>query len=262
MIRARVRGIGACGPGLSSWPQCTAVLRGEVDYTPARTELPALQLLPPAERRRTTASVKLALACALEAVQAAHADPAQLLSVFCSSGADPQVCHELCESLAGPGREVSPTHFHNSVHNAAAGYWSIATGAMRASNVLCAYDASFAAGLLEAVVQCASCTEPVLLVSYDTPYPPPLHEKRPIADAFGVALLLVPDGADAHGMRIGVELREATPSRMHAASLDALRENIPAARALPLLERLAGVGEGAVILPYLAPRHLAVTIDP
>lgn len=260
MMRARVRGIGVRGPGLNGWPECAAILRGAAGYTPAPTVLTPPQLLPPAERRRSTASVKLALTCGWEAVQAARVDPAQLPSVFSSSGSDGRVCHEICESLAGP-REVSPTHFHNSVHNAPSGYWSIATGAMRAGNVLCAYDASFAAGLLEALVQCVTGAEPVLLVSYDTPYPSPLHEKRPLADAFGVALVLAPDHVDADGMCIRVELREAAPSRMRAAALDALRENVPAARALSLLERLALGETGGIVLPYLAPRHLAVTID-
>ena len=38
-----------------------------------------------------------------------------------------QVIHEICEALATDEREVSPTRFHNSVHNASAGYWGIAT---------------------------------------------------------------------------------------------------------------------------------------
>ena len=39
------------------------------------------------------------------------------------------------------------------MHNAASGYWGIATGATPAANALCAYDGSFAAGLLEALTQ-------------------------------------------------------------------------------------------------------------
>ena len=99
--------------------------------------------------------VKLALAAGLEATRQAGADPAQLPAIFTSSGGDGQNCHEICQALASAERQLSPTRFHNSVHNAAAGYWSIATGATPASNALCAYDASFAAGLLEALTQVA-----------------------------------------------------------------------------------------------------------
>ena len=288
-MRVRVQGIGVRGPGLESWAQCAAILRGEAPYAPAPTQVPAASMLPPAERRRTTTSVKLVLACGLEAVQAARADAARLLSVFASSGGDSQNCHEICEVLAGSTREVSPTRFHNSVHNAPAGYWSIATGCMRASNVLCAFDASFAAGLLEAAVQCTQTTERVLLVAYDTPYPPPLRAKRPIADAFAVALLLAPESSGG-GALLELRLRHAPVSRIRLAELDSQCHSIPAAAVLPLLERLAhaGVGEsigaesaraqagngaadaqagagdcgtaGEVVLPYLAPLHLAVTV--
>ena len=49
--------------------------------------------------------------------------------VFASGDADGENLHHILESLATPEHEVSPTRFHNSVHNAAAGYWNIATGA-------------------------------------------------------------------------------------------------------------------------------------
>lgn len=260
-MRVQVKGVGVHGPGIAGWPMCAAVLRGDAHYLPARTDIPAVALLPPAERRRTTLSVKLALACALEAVQAAQADAARLLSVFSSSGADSQNCHEICEALANPAREVSPTRFHNSVNNAPAGYWSIATGCTRASNVLCAYDASFAAGLLEATVQCVSAAEPVLLVSYDSPYPEPLHAARPLADAFGVALLLAP-ASPGHGAHLELRTIHAPPTLPRDPRLAACCQGIPAARALPLLERLAGVGDGEVVLEYLKPLHLGVTIRP
>ena len=62
---------------------------------------------------------------------------------------------------------MSPTKFHNSVHNAAAGYWTIGTGCMAPSNSLSGYECSFAAGLLEAAAQCAADRRPVLLVGFD-----------------------------------------------------------------------------------------------
>jgi len=75
-----------------------------------------------AERRRIGRVVKLALAIALEATSQAGEDPAELASVFSSSGGDGHNCHELCQALSLAGREISPTRFANSVHNAAAGY--------------------------------------------------------------------------------------------------------------------------------------------
>ena len=75
------------------------------------------------------------------------ADLAQLATVFSSTAGDCDNSHVILETLASADRALSPTRFANSVHNAAAGYWSIATGAKAESTVLCAFDASFGAGL-------------------------------------------------------------------------------------------------------------------
>ena len=82
-----------------------------------------------------------------EAVAASGLDASGLVSVFSSSGADGDNCHAICETLAGTDRQISPTRFHNSVHNAPSGYWGIATGAMAPSTSICTYDATFGAGL-------------------------------------------------------------------------------------------------------------------
>ena len=92
-------------------------------------------------------------AVALEATAHADADPDEWRVCSLPPAVTVTICHEICQALALAAREVSPTRFANSVHNAAAGYWSIATGSMMESNVLCAFDASFVAGLLDAMTQ-------------------------------------------------------------------------------------------------------------
>ena len=194
MLTAYIQGIGLIGPGLADWPSGGAhTLRASSLTRRARRYVPAPHGLPPAERRRTGATVKLALSVAQQAVAAAGVDPAGLPTVFSSSGGDGLICHEICETLASSDRQLSPTRFHNSVHNAAAGYWSLATGATAASTALCAHDGSFAAGLLEALALVSADRVPVLLCAYDTGYPEPLHAKRPLPDSFAVALVLTPD---------------------------------------------------------------------
>jgi len=261
-LAAYVNGIGVLGPGLNGWPDAAAVLCERRIYGSSATVLPAPTMLPAAERRRTGRVVKLALGVALEATAAAGADVTQLPSVFSSSGSDGYICHELCESLAQPVREVSPTRFSNSVHNAPAGYWSIATGAMTEANVLCAFDASFAAGLLDAIAQVTADRRAVLLVAYDTEYPPPLHAKRPIPDAFGIALVLSPALAPQSLARLEVTLTEEAFDTMRQPQLEALRASIPAARGLPLLELLAKEGAGRTIIEYLGPARVAVQVEP
>jgi len=261
-LSAYLNGIGVLGPNLASWPDTVAVLTGRRAYVPTPTVLPASTLLPPAERRRIGRVVKLALAVAAEATTHADTAPAQLASVFSSSGGDGHNCHELCEALALPNREVSPTRFSNSVHNAAAGYWSIATGAKRESNVLCAFDASFAAGLLEAMTQVVVDGESVLLVAYDTEYPEPIRSKRPVPDAFGVALVLSPSQQPNSLVRLDAMLCHTLPDTLANPALEALRLAIPAARSLPFLLQVASRESGAAVIDYLDVARLALDVAP
>ena len=257
-----IDGIGVLGPGLQNWQQTAEILRGAQPYAPSPTVLPLPAMLPPAERRRTGRVVKVALTVALEATHQAGVDPAQVPSVFSSSGSDGHICHEICQALAQPPREVSPTRFSNSVHNVAAGFWSIATGAMTESNVLCAFDASYVAGLLDAMSQVAVDARTVLFVAYDTEYPPPLHAKRPIPDALGIAMVLSPERTPKSTARIDVALSEEAADHMTEPDLEGLRASIPAGRSLPLLRLLALGTRGRAMLEYLDVSRAAVDVEP
>jgi hypothetical protein len=185
--------------------------------------------------------VKLALAVADEAVAQAQIDPGTLATVFTSSSGEGINCHLLCEALATPNPMLSPTRFTNSVHNAAAGCWHIAVASRAASTSLCAFDASFGAGLIEAATSVQLSGQPVLLVASDSPYPEPLHSTRPLPDHFGLALVLAP-AANAHTLaELTIELTDAQTSASQCpdTSLDALRRAIPAGAGLPLLLALA-----------------------
>jgi hypothetical protein len=277
-LAAHIEGVGLLGPGLDGWINSVAVLEGRNPYLRQPTVVPVPEGLPPAERRRLGLVVKLALSVGLQATSKAGVDPDALPAVFASSGGDGQNCHEICQALANDEKLISPTRFHNSVHNAAAGYWSIATRSKAASNALCAFDWSFAAGLLEAVTQVVVDQTRVLLVAYDAPYPQPLFDKRPIPEAFGAALVLAPlragaclpvgDGLramSATGGAIGdltLQLGDAPADRMSNPDLEAVRASIPAARALPLLQQLAAGRAGVVNIDYLDGRSLAVDVVP
>jgi len=261
-LAAYVDGVGFLGPGLPDWPSASRVLSGTASWERATTVLPAPQCLPSAERRRTVAMVRLTLAVGFEAAARARADPALLPAVFTSSGGDGQNCHEICQALASADRQLSPTRFHNSVHNAAAGYWGIATGATLASTALCAHDASFAAGLLEALVQVAVERTAVLLIAYDAGYPEPLRSVRPIPDALGVALVLSPSAGPASLARLEAAWSTTHAQHMSDAALESLRVSIPAARSLPMLGLLARQTPGRVVLDWLDSTPLAVEVTP
>jgi len=261
-LTAYLDGIGLIGPGLDSWLAARPILAGTAPYESRPLTVAAPQSLPPAERRRTGLAIKVALAVAQEACAAGQLDARQLAAVFSSSGADNDNCDSICKVLASDDRHISPTRFHNSVHNAPAGYWGIASGAMTPATVLCAHDGSFGAGLLEALTQVAVEGWGTLLVTYDMPYPDPLHTKRPLPSAFGIALALMPERSAQSLARIELSLSDAAPDALAEPELEALRRAIPSARGLPLLQAVARGAGGQVILDYLAPLRLAVGIEP
>jgi hypothetical protein len=107
-------------------------------------------------------------------------------------------------------------------------------------------------------------SERVLLVAYDTEYPQPLYAKRPIPDAFGVALVLTPQRTATSLARIEATLSAAQPTldTMSDPRFEFLRSSIPAARSLPLLRQLALRQPGLLTLAYLDVSHTLVTVEP
>lgn len=244
-----ISAVGLAGPGLSGWEASLPVLSGTEPYVPAEAPPYQPQLLPPNERRRATPAVRQAFRAAEDAVARSPRPAAELATVFASSDADMSIIHRICSALSEDSRIISPTDFHNSVHNAAAGYWSIAVGARGPSNTVCAYDASFAAGLLEAAALVATDGCDTLLVAYDVMPPEPLNSKRPIGNCFSVALVLSPAAAVPGAPRLRLSVgAEGAPTPMQHAGLEVLRLSNPAARALPLLRLLAAKTSGVVLL--------------
>jgi hypothetical protein len=267
MREVYINGIGLLAPGLAGWRDSMTVLNGTAAYR--RGDIPELRssLLSANERRRTTATIKLALQVAQEADEQASEQmgggTAQAWSVFTSSEGDGKIIHKVCTALAMPERPVSPTLFHNSVHNAPAGYWSIATGCALPSASICAYEGSFSAGLLEAanivLVEQAS----VLLVAYEYPPPSPLCETLHVSEPFAAALWLA--GHRTASSRASLELSMAEnveEDRLDDAELERMRTSSPAARSLPLLCAIARGRTRDVILPYLQHARLAVQVRP
>jgi len=263
-MRVCVEGVGLLGPGLCGWQAGRAVLADASAYVHAPSVITASDLLPAAERRRSGAPVKLALAVGSEAFAHAGRDTATTATVFTSSGGDGENVHQICETLASAEREVSPTRFHNSVHNAAAGYWSIATGSREPSTSLCCYDASFAAGLLEAAVQVAADRTALGLIAYDHRYPHPLNAVRPMDADFAVALVLTPEPTGRTFAVLDVCLidDEAAATPMTAPALEAVRGSVPAGRSLPLLSALARRTAAVIILDYIGASRLRVAVEP
>ena len=256
-LGACVIGVGIWGPGLEGWAASRPILAGEAAWKELSSAPPAPTILPATERRRTGPVVRLALAVAQEAAIASGLAPGDLRAMFACGNGDGVVVGAILESLASAGqqaRAVSPTQFHNSVHNAAAGYWSIAHGSVQPATCLGMYDDSFVAGLLNAVVEVMAEHEPVLLCVYDHPMPPPLDAKRSIIAPLGLALVLSPDGVGRPLGRLSLRYQADPPPRPALPknpAFHALAAGNPAGRGLPILEALARSEVATLAFPYL-----------
>jgi len=262
-MRCCVESIGIVGPGLNGWNASREVFNGAQPHLSSAPPMPKLDLLPATERRRTSTTVKYALTAGADALAGTSRAARDIATVFAASSGDGEVLHEICATLASSERQVSPMKFHNSVHNAAAGYWSIATGAQIASSSVCAYDWSFAAGLLEAVAQVNTGCDAMLLIVADVAYPEPLRTARPINDSFACALLLSTYSATSLcTLEVRFEVGARAASVMENTSLEALRKDNPSARALPLLAAIARRDRVRLTFDYLHDASVSVDVLP
>jgi hypothetical protein len=214
---------------------------------------PQPSILPPNERRRAPDTVAIALEVAQAACRNAGRNPALLPTVFASTFGDLAITDYMCSTLASAPTTLSPTRFHNSVHNAAAGYWTIATGCREPYCALGAGDYSFAAGLFAAALQvCADQTD-VLLVAYDIEARGPQAEIAGSRGMLGVALVLSTHrGPTAAGLHLSIA---AGVPAATAAGGNAM------AACLPLMAALEGGAGDLVSLPLGPDSTLQVRVQ-
>ena len=262
-MRVFVQGIGVWAPKLPDWPTARAVLRGEAPLPEIAAKRPTGTLLAANERRRAPDTVLLALEVAATACADAQLDPKILPSVFASTHGDLAVCDSMCTTLATSPELVSPTKFHNSVHNAAVGYWTIATGAVEASTALSASDETFAEGLLEAAVYALSEQRPVLFVAYDIQVVGGLASVTKSDGLFGVALVISPEADTNTKCGIDIKLVDLSPSAVTEASTSPAEAAVSGnalARMLPALERIALGDARPLVLPLARHRGLSLVV--
>jgi hypothetical protein len=192
MTTVYLDGIGIEAPGLSTWKKSVSVMRGESLYRFEKKTLPVATLIPENERRRAGDTIHLAVHVTNEAVNNAGVNPQSLINVFSSFRGALKIVHHICNALTLPGHPVSPFQFHNSVYNAPASYWSIATGTKGPSTSLAGAASSFPAALLSAAAFASTQKQGVLLVMYDVESPKPFHKQHAIEFNCGIALALMP----------------------------------------------------------------------
>lgn len=198
-------------------------------------------LIPANIRRRTSLTTRIAITAATLACQRAKTQIETIPSVFASMGGEIQVTDTLCRLLPDSEALLSPTQFHNSVHNTTAGYWSILNRCQAQTTAIAAADDTFAMGLLEAWVQLQFSPGDLLLVCYDENWPqylaPPIG-----THALACAIVLSSDDSHALASMTMPQLNSAhspheptvSPQLWHE-SWSKLVDTVPAAATIPLL---------------------------
>ena len=246
-------------PSLMGLEQATPILSGKEKWSVS--EFPKLtpQLLPANERRRVTNLIKLALHVADEA----NIPGATLPAVFASSDGDLVITHNVCNTLTMDPKHISPTQFHNSVHNAPSGYWAIAAKSPAASTSISTGDTTFSSGLLEAVTQVLCQQEDVLYVAYDYPVGAPLDKFTNQTQPFATAFVLSLNKTDTSYGNIQLDITHdgINASKCINSSLNTLHESNPIADSLPLLEALILKNNSTIYLPHLNNSKLKVDVS-
>lgn len=263
-----ILGLGAWGANFRSGADLISLLNGE-SLEDDGAKGPKPEIIPANERRRAPLPVRLAVETSSQACDNAGLNPAELGCVFVSGLGDTQLTDYMCKVLAGENKALSPTKFHNSVHNAAAGYWTISAGCMQAANSIAGFEQSVPLTLMESLIQADAEQRPILMTFYDAPVSPVLKSILKNEHAFSVSVIIAPTSIKQElTSKLNGELAENTPAHFSATvepkscewptrnwvePLNQCYHTNPVARVLPLIELLA--------CPTNQPVSMPVSID-
>lgn len=176
--------------------------------------------------------------------------PADPTAIFSSGMGDLDITDYMCRTLTDQPALLSPTRFHNSVHNAASGYWSIGAGATGDVTAISGWRDSATIGLVDALSRLGDDSDqPVLLVVYDDTAHEAMRDLWPSRQSFCGALVLQHPGAGHAIARLRARVHRGPDH--HPALPPTLLQRIednPAARLLPLFGLITGHLSGEVAL--------------
>jgi hypothetical protein len=261
MTDVEVVGLGVWSESFANWDEFCLAMDGMARDTSAAL---APQVIAAKERRRAPKSVKMAVEVMHQACRMAVLEPTGIATVFASAIGDMNITDYMCRTLASAPRTISPTRFHNSVHNAATGYWSIATQSHAAANAVSGFSSSVWIAILDGAIQAVEEQIPVLVVAQELAAPPPLDAIYNMVQPFAMALLLTPVGTcpkPLASMRLGVSAGVVeSPPQAQVAGCD-WSGNF-AARSLPLLEAIGRHNDAELQFPLSASQSLSIAIAP
>lgn len=266
-IEFDILGVGAWGAIVRNWNDLQALLNGQ-PLLDDGSKGPKPEVIPANERRRAPLPVRLAIEASWQACQQSGFDSTELSSVFVSGLGDTQLTDYMCRALIGDNKALSPTKFHNSVHNAAAGYWTISTACMRSANSIAGHKRSMPLALLEALIESQAHNTPMLVCFYDAPCSDVLQDLLKNQQPFSAAIVISPK-TFLHDKPIIASVRAKVltePSVWPTLNCDSFLSECyqtnPAARILPLLKMICCAGRtiNTMQMPLSSETSLKLTL--
>lgn len=245
--RCNLVGIGAWGPGFNNWQELKTHLLNKAEDTDTKPITPKPAIIPANERRRSPLPVKIAVETSWQAAQQSTIAPQDMACVFGSGLGDTDITNYMCRALNSELKQLSPTKFHNSVHNAAAGYWTISTGCMKSANSIAAYHNTAGLALLEGISQSAFQNEIMLITLFDDKAHNAYRDIFACDTAFSAALIVTPhhmhQDKSLATIALSLNNQEYPKQELNNAHLNTLYQQNPAAKILSVLEVLANIEE-------------------
>lgn len=205
-------------------------------------EKPEASILEGPLRRRATPLSRLAIEALVQAAAAAALDLSTVSTVWATAHGEHTPAIKMLRMMrTGEGR-VSPTQFHNSVHNTAGGYASIASQNTGRSTTLTGGSELVGAAMLEAWCLIEDGAKDVAVVLADEPLQAPYAPDPPTAP-LSLAFVLSADAEGALGRLEGLARCEAPK-----VDVDARFGNLYVGAGLPLLEAIVARREGTVVI--------------
>lgn len=249
-LKCKIVSAGTWGAHFANFDVLSQLMRGECEAGEPQSG-PKPVIIPANERRRAPLTVRLAVESSWQACEHSQLAPTELTSVFVSGYGDTDLTDYMCRVLASDNKQLSPTKFHNSVHNAPAGYWTISTGATLAANSVAGFHNSVTNALLEAMIQCQVEQTPVLVTFYDAPVASTMRSILTNDQAFAGSIIICPESSPLTGLLVSAVVEEQASEWPALASdnpmLQSLYHSNPSAKLLCIFEKMAAKVTGATL---------------
>lgn len=187
-MNVHVRGSAFWAPG---FPSLDAFIAGEKDDALVR---PSIPFVDSRMKRATSLMTRMAVHCAASAIESSGLPMDACATLFGSEHGEIQIAVDQMEMMQDGEGQISPARFKNSVHNTAAGLFSITAGNRGFTTALAAGADTFPLSLLEAMaLLLTGDAKHAIVIIADEPLPPPITHASS-HEAMAIALSLSTEG--------------------------------------------------------------------